>query len=214
WPNWVLGNHDRHRIASRVGLAQSRMAQMLLLTLRGTPTCYYGDELAMTDVDIPTNKIQDPWGVNVQGLGLGRDPERTPMQWDASPNAGFSTAEPWLPLSDDYKTLNVEAEQGDPSSMLTFVQTLLSLRRKTPALTIGTVEIIDAGSNEILAYIRQHEANRLLIALNFSPKDHTLDLSPHTESPKITLSTHTPKHETTQLPTLTLRGNEGVIIHL
>src|SRR3954471_5980167 len=107
WPNWVLGNHDRPRVATRLGPEQARIAAMLLLTLRGTPTIYQGEEIGMKDVPIPTDQIQDPWERNVPGLGLGRDPERTPMQWDASPNAGFSSARPWLPLSPDYIEVNV-----------------------------------------------------------------------------------------------------------
>ncbi|HZZ89127.1 MAG TPA: alpha-amylase family glycosyl hydrolase, partial [Caulobacteraceae bacterium] len=99
WPNWVLGNHDRPRIASRVGAAQARVAAMLLLTLRGTPTLYYGDELGLEQAAIAPERVQDPWEKNEPGLGLGRDPCRTPMPWDASPHAGFSTAEPWLPLN-------------------------------------------------------------------------------------------------------------------
>ena len=90
WPNWVLGNHDRSRVASRIGPAQARVAAMLLLTLRGTPTIYQGEEIGMADVPIPTQCLRDPWEKNVPGLGLGRDPERTPMQWDASGNAGFT----------------------------------------------------------------------------------------------------------------------------
>ncbi len=89
WPNWVLGNHDRHRIASRIGPEQARVAAMLLLTLRGTPTVYYGDEIGMHDVPIPPEAAQDPWELNVPGLGLGRDPERTPMQWDAGRTCWF-----------------------------------------------------------------------------------------------------------------------------
>jgi alpha-glucosidase len=118
WPNWVLGNHDRHRIASRVGAAQARVAAMLLLTLRGTPTLYYGDELGMADVPIPPERVQDPWEINVPGLGLGRDPERTPMQWSAEPNAGFTDRTPWLPLAADYASVNVEAQRAEPGSML------------------------------------------------------------------------------------------------
>ena len=98
WPNWVLGNHDRSRVASRVGPAQARVAAMLLLTLRGTPTIYQGEEIGMEDVPIPTQAVRDPWEKNVPGLGLGRDPERTPMQWDESENAGFTSGDPWLPL--------------------------------------------------------------------------------------------------------------------
>ena len=90
WPNWVLGNHDRPRVASRVGEAQARVAAMLLLTLRGTPTLYYGDEIGLPQATIPPERVQDPFEKNVPGLGLGRDGCRTPMQWDASRYAGFS----------------------------------------------------------------------------------------------------------------------------
>src|SRR6185312_2995569 len=82
WPNWVLGNHDRPRLAGRVGAAQARAAAVLLLTLRGTPTLYYGDEIGMGDVPVPADRVQDPWERRVPGQGLGRDPVRTPMQWD------------------------------------------------------------------------------------------------------------------------------------
>src|SRR6185503_17285360 len=129
WPNWVLGNHDQHRIASRVGAAQARVAAMLLLTLRGTPTMYNGDEIGMHDVDIPPELVQDPQELGVPGIGLGRDPERTPMQWDASPNAGFTSGTPWLPLAANYRTANVAAEHDDPASMLTLYRRLIALRR-------------------------------------------------------------------------------------
>src|SRR6185369_12806490 len=118
WPNWVLGNHDRSRVASRIGPKQARLAAMLLLTLRGTPTIYQGEEIGMEDVPIPSQAVCDPWEKNVPGLGLGRDPERTPMQWDASENAGFTTGEPWLPLSSDHHVLNVQRQRAEPSSML------------------------------------------------------------------------------------------------
>ena len=99
WPNWVLGNHDHHRIASRVGSAQARVAAMLLLTLRGTPTMYYGDEIGMQDGIVPPDLVQDPFEKRVPGIGVGRDPARTPMQWDASANASFTCGTPWLPVA-------------------------------------------------------------------------------------------------------------------
>jgi alpha-glucosidase len=115
WPNWVLGNHDQHRIATRVGPAQARVAQMLLLTLRGTPTCYYGDEIGMVDVPIPFEECMDPAALQQPELYQvwGRDPERTPMQWDDSTHAGFARqgARPWLPLAADYRARNVAAQQ-------------------------------------------------------------------------------------------------------
>ena len=102
WPNWVLGNHDKERIASKIGSAQARVAAMLLLTLRGTPTIYYGEEIGMKDVPIAPEQVQDPAEKNEPGLGLGRDPERTPMPWDGSLLAGFTSGEPWLPLGTDH----------------------------------------------------------------------------------------------------------------
>src|SRR5215212_11925476 len=134
WPNWVLGNHDRSRVASRIGREQARVAAMLLLTLRGTPTMYQGEELGMTDVPIPPERVQDPWERNVPGLGLGRDPERTPMPWDERAQGGFTTGEPWLPLGADVETVNVAAQATDPRSILSLTRALLALRRAEPAL--------------------------------------------------------------------------------
>ena len=130
WPNYVLGNHDRPRIATRVGTAQARVAAVLLLTLRGTPTLYYGDELGMRDVPIPPDRVQDPWERRVPGLG--RDPVRTPMRW--TPGGGFSDAEPWLPLGDEP---SVEEQERDPGSLLALYRRLLALRRREDALATG-----------------------------------------------------------------------------
>src|SRR5262249_22350102 len=138
WPNWVLGNHDRSRVASRVGPGQARVAAMLLLTLRGTPTLYYGDELGMTDVPIPPDRVQDPFEKNVPGQGLGRDPERTPMPWEPGPGAGFTTGHPWLPLGADADAKNVACLREDPGSILFLYRRLLALRRTTPALVEGS----------------------------------------------------------------------------
>ncbi|HWG86010.1 MAG TPA: alpha-amylase family glycosyl hydrolase, partial [Deinococcales bacterium] len=114
WPNWVLGNHDNSRIASRLGPQVARVAQMLLLTLRGTPTLYYGDEIGMRDVPVPPELTQDPQGKFA--YEHSRDPERSPMQWDATRNAGFSAGDPWLPLAADYRAVNVEAARADERS--------------------------------------------------------------------------------------------------
>jgi alpha-glucosidase len=116
WPNWVLGNHDQNRIAARLGPAQARIAAMLLLTLRGTPTIYYGDEIGTPSVPIPDEAVCDP--VEFREPGLGRDPERTPMAWDASPHAGFSKVKPWLPLHADWATRNVSVMSADELSIL------------------------------------------------------------------------------------------------
>ena len=117
WPNWVLGNHDQKRVATRVGKAQARIAAMLLLTLRGTPTLYYGDELGMMDVPIPPEAVQDPWEKNEPGLGLGRDPQRTPMQWNGRPCRLYRRT-PWLPVAADYPQPNVAVEKKIPPRSL------------------------------------------------------------------------------------------------
>ena len=142
WPNWVLGNHDNSRIATRVGKEQARNAAILLLTLRGTPTMYYGDEIGMEDVTIPAGQVQDPQEKNIPGKGLGRDPERTPMQWDASENAGFTSGEPWLPVMDNYREINVEEEEKDEGSMLQLYKRLIKLRVSEPALQRSKSSIV------------------------------------------------------------------------
>ncbi|WP_419826721.1 alpha-amylase family glycosyl hydrolase [Sphingomonas sp.] len=161
WPNWVLGNHDRPRIASRVGEAQGRVAAMLLLTLRGTPTIYYGDEIGLADVAIPPDRVQDPRELREPGLGLGRDPVRTPMPWDGSANGGFTTGTPWLPLNADVATRNVAAEPA----MLTLHRRLLALRRAHPALATGTLTMVESGG-DVVAFERRGERKRILVALN------------------------------------------------
>jgi alpha-glucosidase len=167
WPNWVLGNHDRSRLASRIGSAQARVAAMLLLTLRGSPTIYQGEEIGMSDVPIPLDRIRDPWEKNVPGLGFGRDPVRTPMLWDGGTNAGFSNGQPWLPVSPNFRDQNVELQAADPSSMLALYRALLALRRRESALSIGGYEPVDV-SESILAYERRYNDQRLLVVLNLS----------------------------------------------
>ncbi len=171
WPNWVLGNHDRPRIATRFGAAQARVAAVLLFTLRGTPTLYYGDEIGLTDVAIPANLVQDPRELREPGLGLGRDPVRTPMPWNASDHAGFSTAEPWLPLNADWPTRNVAAH----NDMLTLHHDLLALRRKHAALAIGDFRLIEA-EGDVLAYERRHDDECLVVALNLGGEAQTVPL--------------------------------------
>ncbi len=175
WPNWVLGNHDRPRIASRCGQAQARVAAMLLLTLRGTPTLYYGDELGLGDVEITATDVQDPRELREPGLGFGRDPVRTPMPWDDSPNAGFSAARPWLPLNPDWRSRNVAAMAADPQSILALHRRLLAVRRAHPALSVGDFVLLDA-EVDVLAYERRRGVERLIVALNLGGRPQRLEL--------------------------------------
>jgi alpha-glucosidase len=184
WPNWVLGNHDRPRIAARLGEAQARVAAMLLLTLRGTPTLYYGDELGIGRVDIPDARVQDPRELREPGLGLGRDPARTPMPWDATLNAGFTTGVPWLPLNSDWLERNVDCLAHELDSPLVLHRRLLALRRAHPALATGGTALLDS-DGDVLAYERGSGDERLLILLNFggAPRELTLpDWAHHARS--------------------------------
>ncbi len=215
WPNYVLGNHDRTRLATRFGgEAQARVAAMLLLTLRGTPTIYYGEEIGMEDVPIPPDKIQDPQGINL-GAERTRDVCRTPMQWDADPNAGFSPAgvETWLPLAGDYAARNVAALTADPKSILSLYRRLLGLRRSRPALQGGAYRAVDVAYDDVYVYHRAVFAERYLIALNFAAEPRTLAIPDETAG-RILLSTHLDREEAVSLDALTLRANEGVLIAL
>jgi alpha-glucosidase len=213
WPNYVLGNHDEHRLASRRGKA-ARAATLILLTLRGTPTIYYGDELGMSDVEIPPELEQDPWGKRVQGIGVGRDPERTPMQWDASPNAGFSAVgvQTWLPIAPDYAQVNVEAERHDPQSMLAFTQRLLALRRATPALQLGDYQTVQQDNTACLVYAREYNGQRWLVTVNFSDAPQTVRLEGL--EGEIKLTTGLDRDGAVDLSAFTLQANEGWIVQL
>ena len=213
WPNWVLGNHDNPRIASRVGVLQARVAAMLLLTLRGTPTMYYGDELGMVNAVIAPDRIQDPFEKQAPGIGLGRDPCRTPMQWDAAEHAGFSSREPWLPVSDDYCVVNVATENLDPRSLLTLYKRLLQLRRSHVALTVGSYEPI-AMTGDLLAYVRRAREESLLIALNLGGAPHDLLLASLGMSGRVLLSTHLDRNDERTVADVALRADEGVIVAL
>jgi alpha-glucosidase len=208
WPNWVLGNHDRPRIASRVGPAQARVAAMLLLTLRGTPTLYYGDELGLQNVAIAAERIQDPFERRVPGKGLGRDPVRTPMPWSDAPQAGFTTGEPWLPLAPDYRKVNVAAQRQDSKSMLALYTRLISLRRSAPVLQLGRFTGLQADAH-VLAYIRGED---FLVALNLDSQPRSLALG-HRKGTVI-LSTHLDRDDASVAGVLPLRPDEGVIVRL
>jgi alpha-glucosidase len=212
WPNWVLGNHDRHRIASRVGPAQARVAALLLLTLRGTPTLYYGDEIGMHDVQIPPERVQDPFEKNVPGKGLGRDPERTPMQWSARENAGFTPGEPWLPLAEDYREVNVETERDDPRSMLSLYRRLIDLRNAEPALHGGGWEPVEA-DGDLLAYYRTGGGRRFLVALNLGAEVRALQME-RGSSGTVVLSTHPGREGEGVEWTVVLHGDEGVVVRM
>ena len=219
WPNWVLGNHDQPRVASRVGEAQARVANMLLLTLRGTPTTYYGEEIGMLNGEIPHEFVQDPAALNQPEVAdsTGRDPERTPMQWDATPNAGFTPAgvQPWLPVAENDAACNVASQADDPTSMLSLYRVLAALRIAEPALHVGEYQSVDTGDREVFAYRRfVNGASGFLVVLNFGDRAHTLDFTFLASSAEIILSTTMTRSGKASLAMFKLASNEGVVLRL
>ena len=211
WPNWVLGNHDRPRVASRVGADQARVAAMLLLTLRGTPTLYYGDEIGMHQVAIAPDQVRDPFEKNVPGIGAGRDGCRTPMQWSAAPFAGFSASRPWLPLPADFVHENVVNLEADSRSILSLYKALIALRKRLRPLASGDYLPI-AAQGDLLLYRRQSEASAVVIALNLGAEPVSIASDAIGLNGKILLSTLLDRQDETIHGTLDLRGNEGVIV--
>jgi alpha-glucosidase len=174
-PAWALGNHDQPRLLSRLGndaLAEprARVAATVLLTLRGTPFVYYGEEIGMRDVAIPADRLQDP----ARFRAIGRDPERTPMQWSDAPGGGFGTAVPWLPLGD--LSANVVAQRRDPRSLLALYRRLIALRRATPAINAGAYRSLDGLPADVFGFLREAPGSRALVAANFAGQACALDL--------------------------------------
>lgn len=206
-PYYCFGNHDNSRLRSRVGDAQSRAVAMIQLTLAGIPVIYYGDELGMLDGAIEPDQIRDPFELRVPGLGLGRDPARTPMQWSADYNAGFSEAEPWLPVSTSHSSFNVADEQSDHESYFHLYKTLLRLRKRT-IFRIGTYAEWNGSKGDILGYVREHKHEKMLIVCNMSDSDKTIHLD---HMGDILVSTH-PITSKRVKDDLVLAPHQGVVI--
>jgi alpha-glucosidase len=215
WSAWFLENHDHSRVATRYAAApesgqrRARTAAMLICTLRGTPFLYYGQELGLPDAHIPPDRVVDV---------DGRDPERSPMPWRrpslAGPGAGFTTAEPWLPVVTGAESLCVESQQQDPGSTLAFVRKLTHLRSREPTLQSGTLRLSDAAA-DVFCYERELD-RRFLIALNFS--SHRVPLALGDDAPAsafLELSTHSGReHGAVDLQDLVLEPDEGLILRL
>jgi glycosidase len=194
WPNWVLGNHDEERVVSRLGPDLARLGLMLQLTLRGSPTLYYGDELGLPGANITPEQIVDPWGF--QSPELSRDPGRSPMPWSRAPNAGFcaSGLTPWLPLVPDAENLSVESQQDDPTSFLSFTRQLLTVRRASAALREGRYSSL-AAVEDCVVFERCAGSDRVVVALNPSGVWRGVEL-PQLEGAELQLSTGDRSRET------------------
>ena len=202
WPTYALSNHDNSRHATRYGVERTRVAALLLLTLRGTPFVYAGEEIGMRDADAPLNRHDR----------AGRDAERTPMQWDASPTGGFTTGEPWLPLVDPAAT-NVEAQRDDPGSLLSLYRQLIAARRESAALGGGEHRSIFGLPEGAIAYLREAPQERVLVAMNLGSASVTLDLARWGAVERVLVCTH-PRDAIGSLERLELRPDEGVLVQL
>ncbi len=208
WPNYVLGNHDEQRLATRYGPRNARSAAVLLLTLRGQPTIYYGDELGLRETVISSGEMHDPWGIRVPGMG--RDGCRTPMPWTAAPGHGFTepAIEPWLPFGDDAIGRNVEVQLADPSSILNLYRELLRIRDDRPSLHMGTIEFFDDVPDGVLGFVRADGSERTIVLINFSDGERTVTAP---EGATLLLSTvHTRTVITPDV--LAMAPNEAVVV--
>ncbi len=206
WPNWVLGNHDQPRIASRIGKLQARVAAVLLFTLPGTLTMYFGEEIGMTNVPIAPEQVQDPAEKNEPGIGQGRDPERTPMCWDQSLLAGFTTGVPWLPLGEDHGTANVAVEQQDNASILHLYRKLAALRKTHPTLISGKLHAIH--SEEKILRFRRSGAEEIEVILNMTHEP----IDVHPPRAIVLAGTHGDREGQPVTGLLTLRAAEGLLL--
>ena len=211
WPNWVLGNHDRPRLATRIGADQARIAAILLMTLRGTPTLYYGDEIGMEQAAILPDQVRDPFEKNVPGIGIGRDGCRTPMQWDATKSAGFSEADPWLPVADSYRDQNVDRFRQDKGSLYWLYRRLIDIRRKHVALAEGSYKPLMA-SGDLLLFCRELRDERILIALNMGPKPIAASFPDKKVLGRVLLSSFSDRQGEEVESSIELRGNEGEVV--
>jgi alpha-glucosidase len=171
WPTWVLSNHDVKRLRTRLGgsVARARALAVLLLTLRGTPFVYAGDELGLEDAVVPPDRRVDP---------VGRDGCRAPLPWTATPPHGWSAHEPWLPFPPDADTLNVETESTDERSTMQLYRRLLRHRRASFALRRGDLELLDAPAG-VVCFRRTHDTDERIVVVNFTAGDVTVPVDGH-----------------------------------
>lgn len=213
WPNYVFGNHDRTRVATRLSEGQTKITALLLLTLRGMPFLYYGDEIGMQDVSVSEEEVQDPYALRVGDPELSRDPQRSPMQWSSEKYAGFSEAEPWLPLSKDFKERNVETQAKDPTSIFNLYRTLINYRNNSEPLMVGSYWSLDSESKDILSYIREYDGKKVLVMLNFSEQEIKESLP--VPLAKIVLSSFMDKESGVSVSgEITFRPNEGYVFEV
>ncbi|MFN2216111.1 MAG: alpha-amylase family glycosyl hydrolase [Anaerolineales bacterium] len=186
WPTTVMSNHDIPRAASRYSHgeddANARLAMTLLMTLRGTPFLYYGEEIGMRDISLKYSEIKDPPGRKYWPIYKGRDGCRSPMQWNSEKYAGFSPVNPWLPIHPDHLLRNVEIQKNDPDSLYHFTRKLIQIRKENNALTSGTYSKLETDNDKVMAYLRETNDQTVLVILNFSSKKEIFQIKIDMES--------------------------------
>jgi alpha-glucosidase len=209
-PNWAIGSHDKKRIADRLGQAQARIAAMLLLTLPGIVFFYAGDELGLECVPIAPDRVRDPFEILLPGYGLGRDPERTPMRWDAGPNAGFTSGDPWLPIGNGMDRCNVAVQRDSPGSMLHLYQRLIALRGAVPALRRGGYRPMREQGDALL-FTRVCDDGDVLVALNLGSEPQQVCLP---KGGRVLVSTSPGREDEAIGPVVSLQGDEGLLVEM
>lgn len=205
WPNYVLGNHDVSRLASRIGKDRARLAAMLLFTLRGTPVVYYGEELGMEDISADQLHMS-----GAQALD-GRNRARSPMQWSGGPYASFSEERPWLPLNETYQEVNVSNESDGMASILNLYKTLIHIRKNTPAILRGEYREVATSNEHIFAYERFKDDKKVVIVLNFSEYPEEVNILKGTM--KVMCDTTTNRTgDTVDLEHVVLGPHQGIIL--
>ncbi len=170
-PVYVLGNHDSNRLATRFGMRATFAAAVMELTLPGVAVIYYGEELGMRNCFIDSKDALDIMEKGVPGAGFNRDPARTPMQWSAEQNAGFSSAKPWLPINEDYLQTNVAVESQNPQSLLAVYRWLINFRHRSKAISQGMYTPLEVHNPQVFGFMRTFGEERIATVINFSPKD-------------------------------------------
>ena len=221
WPTLVFSNHDQSRHASRIddrrtGDARAKVAAALLLTLRGSPFLYYGEEIALRNVAIPNARAADPPARRASLLfpWWNRDQARTPMPWTGEPTGGFTTGRPWLPLGSDAATRNVATQGADPRSVLSFYRRLIWLRRATPALRRGSLTLLRQTDEDALGYLRQADGQTALVLLAFAARRTNVPLpaAPSGRPWRVALSTHRDTGASLEGHSVYLEPNEALIL--
>ncbi len=193
WPCFVFSNHDLQRSINRFGTGtdkeqKAKVLAALLLTLKGTPFIYYGEEIGMQNTRFEKDEILDPLGKKLWPFYMGRDGARTPMRWNNTKYAGFSEVIPWLSIGQDLEKINLENQANSHGSIFHIYRRIIQLRKEYDSLRMGDWKPLIKGKNEIIAYFRNYRDQKLLVLLNFSGKEKSVDLFFH-ESMKVIFST-------------------------